>query len=145
MSAVASIVLSLMIAADPDPAAVERAKSLYENGTRAYEAGRYLAAIAVFEEAYRLAPRSPLAYALAQAYRLQYLADGDTAKLKKALDLYQLYLEEAQEGPRRAQALEHATFLEVIWKRIQAELPPGEQPKTAAEAPAKGQLIVTSA
>ena len=37
------------------------AKSLFENGSRAYQDGRYEAAISAFEQAYQLAPRAPVA------------------------------------------------------------------------------------
>src|SRR6185503_11462520 len=66
----------------------QRAKDLYDAGSEAYRAGRYLVAIEAFREARALATRPTLTFSLAQAYRLQYFVDGDAKALEQAIAMY---------------------------------------------------------
>ncbi len=100
---------------------VERAKEYFEAGRKAYERSRYEAAIAAFEEAYKLAPRSGLAFSLAQALRLQFFVDRDPYKLERAVELYRLYLRRSPQGRRRPDAVDHLSTLEPILLRLQQE------------------------
>jgi hypothetical protein len=140
---IAALILSILCAQN-DPDSVAKAKSLYESGGRAYEAGRYLDAIAVFEEAYRLTPRATVAYSLAQAHRLQYLSDGDLTKLKRAIELYRSYLEETPTGGRRSQALQHLSFLEPISKKLEEEAAKNPPATPAEPEPPKTRIVVSS-
>jgi hypothetical protein len=100
---------------------VERAKSYFDAGRKAYERSRYEAAIIAFEAAYELAPRPGLAFSLAQALRLQFYLDRDPAKLERAVELYERYLEEAPTGRRREDAVDHLSTLKPILLRMQQE------------------------
>lgn len=98
-------------AAAPD---LEAAKRYFDAGSQAYRKSRYDAAIAAFDEAYRIAPRPALAFSLAQALRLQYYVDRDARKLVRAIELYQRYLAEEPDGRRRQDAVDHLSTLEPI-------------------------------
>ena len=101
----------------PDPAAVERARELYQAGSAAYEATRYAVAVEAFEEAYRLAPRPTVMFSLAQAQRLQYFLDGDAARLRRAVELYRRYADGVGDGGRRDDAIQHLRDLVPLMQR----------------------------
>jgi PEGA domain len=101
----------------------ERGRTYFEGGRQAYEAGDYPTAILAFEDAYRLVPRAPVAFALAQAYRKQYAYDNDNGKLKRAVTLYRRYLEEAPRGDRRDEATMHIQALLPLLKAAEAAGP----------------------
>lgn len=115
MSLVA-LALALLAAASP----IEEAKSLYEAGGEAYRRGQYDVAINAFEEAIKLAPRPPIIFSAAQAYRLQYFVDADPKKLVRALELYRRYLIEVPSGGRRDHAAQYVAELAPILERQQA-------------------------
>jgi hypothetical protein len=116
----------------------EQARKLYAAGVQAYDSGQYPMAISLFEEAYRLVPRASVAFSLGQAYRRQHLADGDPAKLERAVESYRKYLADAPDGDRRDEALRHIADLELIRARMEA----GKKPD--ARAVARTQLVVFS-
>lgn len=100
---------------------VAEAKKFFEAGRQAYEAGQYMVAAAAFEEAYRLSPRPPVIFSMAQAYRRQYFVDRDPAKLKRAVDLYREYVRLVPQGGRREDAVTYIAELEPILGRIESE------------------------
>lgn len=113
------LILSLLcVAADAD---VERAKAYFDAGRKAYERSQYDAAIVALEAAYELAPRSGLAFSLAQAHRLQFYLDRDPLKLERAVELYKTYLRQSPSGRRRDDAVDHLATLEPILLRLQQE------------------------
>lgn len=116
------------------------AKNLFESGTRAYEAGRYEVAIGVFEAAYKTVARPSIAYALAQAFRLQYFVDRDPAKLKRAIELYRIYL--IHPGTTGAATREHAATHLAALERLEP-LKPLVEPQPPPRAP-PAAIIVTS-
>jgi len=93
---------------------VEKAKTLFNAGAKAYTNGRYVVAIESFREAYAAAPRPAILFSLAQAYRRQFAVDGDVDKLEQAIKNYRLYLEQVKEGGRRVDATTALGELEVI-------------------------------
>jgi hypothetical protein len=100
---------------------VEEARRYFEAGKQAYENGQYLVAATAFEEAFRLSPRPPVMFSMAQAYRRQYFVDRDPAKLKRALDLYKQYIVEVPQGGRRDDAVQYIGELEPMLARIEEE------------------------
>jgi tetratricopeptide (TPR) repeat protein len=124
----------------------ERARTLFEGGRQAYEAGDYPAALSAFEEAYRIVPRPAVAFALAQAHRQQFLADSDPGKLKRAVQLYRKYLEEAPRGERHDEASAHVQYLLPILNRAEASGPiaapaiPRRDTRLMVVSPAKGAI-----
>jgi hypothetical protein len=121
------------------PAAVEKAKKYFESGKQAYTAGQYRVAAAAFEEAFRLVPRPAILFSAAQAYRRQYFVDRKPRDLKRAVELFKLYVEKVPKGGRRNHAVEHLSNLEPLWERIKATLP-----KDDASTAAPTQLLVSS-
>lgn len=124
----------------PSEADLTIAKNLFESGTRAYEAGRYEVAIGVFEAAYRTVARPSIAYALAQAFRLQYFIDRDPAKLARAIELYRIYL--IHPGTTGSATREHAATHLAALQRLEPLKPLAEPQPQPHAVPAA--IIVTS-
>jgi len=108
----------LFVSANAD---LERAKSYFSAGSKAYDRSQYDAAIVAFEAAYELAPRPALAFSLAQAHRLQFYLDRDPLKLERSVELYETYLRQAPSGRRRVDAVDHLATLKPILLRMQQE------------------------
>jgi hypothetical protein len=104
-----AFVLGLLAAGRPvaaqQPTDIERAKASFRAGANAYAAGDYLAAIQALESAYELTPLPAIAFSLAQAERKQYVAQREPEHGARALELYQRYLQQEPNGPRRNDAL----------------------------------------
>jgi hypothetical protein len=131
---------------DEDPQIAE-ARRFFDAGKQAYEAGEYGVAATAFEEAYRLAPRPPVAFSMAQAYRRQFFVDRDATKLKRALDLYKLYIVQVPQGGRRDDAVQHIAELEPLLVRIEDDQRrQGLGPVEATGPAARGttQLMISS-
>jgi hypothetical protein len=128
-------------ASDPDPAVAE-AKRFFETGRQLYEKARFALAASAFEEAYRLSPRPPVLFSLAQAHRQQFAVDGDPARLGRAVELFRKYVEEVPSGGRREHALEHLADLEPQLARLEATQAETRKPPPKLET--KTQLMVTS-
>jgi PEGA domain len=91
-------------AAAADPADLERAKASFKAGANAYAAGDYLAAIQALDAAYALTPLPAIAFSLAQAERKRYAVYREREHLERAVELFQVYLEQEPEGARRNDA-----------------------------------------
>ncbi|HVV81727.1 MAG TPA: tetratricopeptide repeat protein [Kofleriaceae bacterium] len=87
------------------PADRDRARREFERGQAAYAAGDYRTAIEAYIAAYRLAPFPELVFDIGQAQRLAG-HDG------RALEAYQMYLQEAPTGALAAEARAHVLELE---------------------------------
>lgn len=116
------------------------ARKYFDAGRQAYEAGQYTVAISAFEEAYRLAPRSSIVFALGQAYRRQYSVDRDDTKLLRAGTLYRQYLEEVKQGERREEATRYLGEIEPLLARIEATRKSAPPPV----APVATQIMISS-
>jgi tetratricopeptide (TPR) repeat protein len=97
------------------------AEQLFRAGERAYNAGQYVSAAQAFEKAWEIVPLPAIAFSAAQAYRLQYFTDKKAGRLKRAIELYRLYLERAPDGSRRVDASTSLAELEPIMARIEVE------------------------
>lgn len=104
--------------AEPTAAEAEQAQKLFEAGRQAYDTGQYPLAISLFEEAYRIVPRPSVEFGLGQAYRRQYLVDGDPAGLDKSIDYYRKYLADLPDGDRRDEASRYVSDLELMRARL---------------------------
>lgn len=138
------LLLLSMFSAAPEPASadVTRAKRLFDAGVAAFREGAYPVAIAAFEEAHRLAPVPAVTFSLAQAYRIQYFLDQDLEKLKRAVQLYELYLADPGKGGRRDHAAQNLAAIRPVLDRQLAGVS-----RSAAAAPAKERetiLLLTS-
>ncbi len=115
-----SVVLFLAVAsahASPNDSAAQ-ARQFFFAGGQAYDRARYQDAIRAFEQAYRLLPKSGIAFSLAQAYRRQYFVDRDRRKLQRALKLYRTYLKLVPEARRRADAVEQLQALTLLKAKL---------------------------
>lgn len=119
---------------------VEAAKTYFEAGRRAYEHDQYSIAAAAFEEAYRLSPRPPVIFSLAQAQRQQYFIDRDPARLRRALVLFKEYVELVPSGGRHDHAAQHIVDLEAVLSRLPQAPPTKKEDKPEV----KTQLMITS-
>lgn len=112
------LMLSLCGAAPEPPSTdVGRAKRLFDAGVAAFREGAYPVAISAFEEAHRLAPVPAVTFSLAQAYRIQYFLDQDLEKLKRAVELYELYLADPGKGGRRDHAAQNLAAIRPVLDR----------------------------
>ena len=114
---------------------IEEARVYFDAGRQAYERGDYVTAIRSFEHAYEKVPRPEIAFSLAQAYRKQFIVDGDTAKLRRAVELYRRYLDEVPQGGRREDAVQNLGELQPQLQRLDAlqaatSAPPPPPPPT---------------
>jgi hypothetical protein len=119
------------------PEAMTRARALFDAGAKAFEAGDYEAAIQAFEQAHKVVPRDNLVFSLAQAHRRQYIASGDTAHLKAAIDHYRRYVAAVKAGGRRAEAIKALEELDAAARGIGSGPAPATPDDAAAPAVAK--------
>lgn len=84
---------------------LDRAKTFFNAGARAYDAGDFATAIEAFGAAEKLAPRPAILFSLAQANRRQYFLDGKAEHLRAAIQDYRGYVDATPPGQgRRADA-----------------------------------------
>jgi len=76
------------------------AEQFFRAGERAFKNNSFQSAAEMFERAYATLPLPAIAFSAAQAYRLQYALDGDPAKLKRAVKLYEAYVSQEPKGKR---------------------------------------------
>lgn len=108
------------------PAAAEddkkkEAEKYYRAGEAAYNNGQYLDATSAFEEALELLPVPAIVFSTAQAYRLLYVSDKQPAYVKRAVELYRMYLAKQKEGGRVPDATASLAELEPVLERLEAE------------------------
>src|SRR5215468_9565992 len=143
--ALVALLCAATAAAQEQPAdektTVEEARVYFDAGRQAYERGDYVTAIRSFEHAYEKVPRPEIAFSLAQAYRKQFIVDGDTAKLRRAVELYRRYLDEVPQGGRREDAVQNLGELQPQLQRLDA-LQAAAAPPPAPPPPT--QLMVMS-
>jgi hypothetical protein len=143
--AIAMLALVHGLTPGQDPDKVKEAKTYFDAGKQAYEAGRYAVAASAFEEAQRLSPRPQILFSLAQAVRQQYFVDRDPVRLKHAIDLFKQYMQEVPQGGRRDHASQHLAELEPLLRRIEDDQKKsGRSFESAPKLEAKTQLMVTS-
>lgn len=135
---------SLLLAAGPARAqagAIEQAKTLFDAGAEAYEAGNFPAAIHAFESAYKLAPRPGIVFSMAQAHRRQYSIDKRPEHLRAAIQSYREYIGRVEQGGRRGEAAQALAELEPMAERLE-KMP--EPPKAAPETKPETRLMILS-
>jgi hypothetical protein len=143
----AGLVLVVMLASGGpalgDDAATARkaAEGLYRAGDRAFKAGNLLDAADAFEQSYAALPLPDIAFAAAQAHRLQYAVDKQAPRAARALTLYRAYIAAKGSGGRVAEAAEHVLALEVVVGRAPAGVAAGAAPMMRA---ARTVLLLSS-
>jgi hypothetical protein len=133
-----TILLGLALTATPLAARgedMDRAKTLFNAGAQAYDAGQYPVAIQAFEEAYKAAQRPSILFSLAQAERKSYAVTGSPADLRNAVTHYRAYLEQVQTGGRRNDAADALAELTPALARLDGQnVPPPPPPVTSGSA-----------
>lgn len=76
------------------------AERFFRAGAKAYDAQNFAAAAQNFERAYAEEPLPEIAFSAAQAYRRQYRVDPQPRYVKRAVDLYKLYVQKVKSGGR---------------------------------------------
>jgi hypothetical protein len=120
--------------------ALGQAKTYFNAGAQAYDAGRFSAAVQAFQQAYALAPRPAILFSMAQAERKAWYVDKHVDDLKHAIEHYHAYLSQVPTGGRRGDAADGLAELEPIASRMTQEPTP-----TAPAVEAKTRMMVTSA
>lgn len=111
----------------PSPEQIERARTLFVEGTQHYQAGRLDEALERFLEAWRLVPSPELAYNVARNYERM----GDA---RHGIEFYRHYLRQAAPDAAERQSVEaRITELEAIAQRQREQiiaLPPSQDELT---------------
>jgi hypothetical protein len=112
-----AILLALCATARADDSA-----QFHRLGKQAFKTSHYDAAALNYERAYELRPHPDLAYSAAMAHRLQYQVDHDPARLKRAVELFEIYVAQApkREGSQHQFALVHLEQLRAERARLEA-------------------------
>jgi hypothetical protein len=115
-AAISSLSANVAFAQNTD---VDRAKTFFNAGARAYDAGDFSTAIEAFEAAQKLAPRPAILFSIAQAHRRQYFLDGKPEHLRTAIQDYRGYVDATPPGQgRRADAAQALTDLVPIADKL---------------------------
>lgn len=94
--------------------AADEARTYFDIGAKAYQAGRYLDAAQAFDEAYRRSTRPGLLFSLGQAHRMEFFARNDPARLKDAIRYYEEYLAKEPGGKRAVEATDALSKLKPL-------------------------------
>ena len=94
------------------------AQKRFRSGEVAFKAGDYVVAAEAFEEAYALLPLPAIAFSTAQSYRLQYFIDKQPARLRRAVELYRVYVDQTPKGGRREDAVANLAEVEPLLGRL---------------------------
>ncbi|HWO19485.1 MAG TPA: hypothetical protein VNO30_11945 [Kofleriaceae bacterium] len=134
------IVIATLVLCLAAPAAAEdraAAEQLFREGAAAYKSGKFDEASQRFDAAYDNLRAPEIAFSAAQAHRLQYEVDRDPAHLRRALELYRVYVEGAPNGAKRKDALVYIDRLGDALKKA--------EPAGAAVAQQKPSVFVSIA
>lgn len=101
-----------------DRAAAERD---FRAGARAFAAQNFGAAATDFDEAYKNLPLPEIAFSAAQAYRRLYRVDPKPEYVKRAVDLYRIYLDKVKTGGRVADAADNLADMQHELDRLEHE------------------------
>jgi hypothetical protein len=98
------------------------AEALFRIGAAAYKNGNYKAAVENFDRAYELFKAPEIAFSAAQAHRLQYQADSQPGHVKRAIELFEIYVAAVPEGSgKRKDALAHLNRLRDLLRDLEAK------------------------
>lgn len=130
------------LAAPAPPAAADtrdEAEQFYRIGEKAYKKQNYKEAAKDFEEAYARAPLPDIAFAAAQAQRLQYYLDRKLERLRRAVELYRIYVDAMHgEGGRVGDASQSLAELEPMLRELGGSTATGGTGTGTATAPLDG-------
>lgn len=107
-------------AARADNGKFVEAKTYFNAGAEAFDAGQFLAAVQAFEQAYRLVPKPAIVFSIAQSYRRQFYVDRKPERASRAIVYYRQYLAQVPKGGRRSDATLALLELEPLADRADA-------------------------
>ncbi len=116
------IVALATLAAMPSARAEDRkkAEAYFNAGDAAFRAQNFGAAAEQFELAYTEEPLPEIAFSAAQAYRRQYFVEAKPAYVKRAVELYRLYLDHVKTGGRVGDASDGLAEMNNVLDRLTA-------------------------
>lgn len=141
--AATALLAAALAAATAAPAAADDradAERYFRTGERLLAAGELAAAATAFDDAYEILPLPEIAFSAAQSYRLAYVKDRDPAQLRRAIELYRIYLGAVKRGGRVKDATGALAELEPQLARAAASGPT----IVAAAPPRATGLMITS-
>lgn len=100
-----------------DRAAAER---YFRAGSRAYAAQNFAAAATNFDEAYKALPMPEIAFSAAQAYRRLYQIDPKPQFVRRAVELYKVYLGAVKKGGRVGDAADNLADMKRELDKLEA-------------------------
>lgn len=112
------LLLVARIAHADDRAAAER---YFRAGAKAFAAQNFAAAATDFDEAYKQLPMPEIAFSAAQAYRRLYRVDPKPEYVKRAVELYRLYLDKVKTGGRVADAADNLADMQHELDKLEHE------------------------
>jgi len=118
ISAIVRIAVIVAAIAGPALADGRTAEKYFDQGEAAYKKGRFIEAAEHFEDAYKQQAAPEIAFSAAQAYRLGYQADPKPEHIKRAIELYEIYVHDAANGPRMADAIAYLESLKKEWRDL---------------------------
>ncbi len=116
LSLVLGTVLGGVVAADDAPSA----ERYFRAGAKAYAAQNFAAAVANFDEAYKAMPAPEIAFSAAQAYRRLYRTDPQPQYVRRAVELYRVYLDKVKTGGRVGDAADSLGDMERELDKLEA-------------------------
>ncbi len=90
----------------------DNAERYFRAGSKAYSAQNFSAAAADFDEAYKAMPVPEIAFSAAQAYRRLYRVEPKPEYVRRAIELYRIYLAQVKTGGRIGDAADSLGELE---------------------------------
>ena len=115
------IVIILLVVAGTaraeDRAGAER---YFRAGARAYAAQNFPAAATNFDEAYKALPMPEIAFSAAQAYRRLYQIDPKPQYVRRAVELYKVYLGAVKKGGRVGDAADNLADMKRELDKLEA-------------------------
>lgn len=121
------------------------AEKYFRAGAKAYAAQRFEAAAAHFELAYKALALPEIAFSTAQAYRKLYRVDPKPPYVKRAVELYRVYLDKVKTGGRVGDAADSLGEMERELARLGAAkieaLPVVEKTRIGVHVSIAGQTV----
>lgn len=101
----------------------KEAARAFNAGEMAFKKAKYDSAAQSFEAAYKAFAAPEIAFSAAQAYRLgnSISPKARPEYVKRAIELYELYVASVKEGGRVADAAVHLQALRALWRDLDAE------------------------
>jgi hypothetical protein len=120
------------------------AERYFRAGAKAYSAQNFAAAAADFDEAYKVMALPEIAFSAAQAYRRLYRVDPKPEYVRRAVELYRVYLDKVKTGGRVGDAAdslgEMERELDRLKIRVEASAPVVEHTRLGVNITITDQL-----